>query len=192
MSVIAIVYHSGSGKTKRIAEAIAAGAGEVPGASAKVLAIVGEHITKGRYENEALLTELDSASAIVFGSPTYMGMVSGQFKAFADATGGRWYHGTWKNKLAGGFTTSGSPSGDKQGTLLYLATLAAQHQMLWVGSDSPNGVYAGQAVEQATNRLGSYLGVMSQIAPTPEGVPTPGDLATAGAYGKRIASLALR
>ena len=47
-----------------------------------------------------------------------MGGPAAQFKAFADALGGHWYGRTWQGKVAGGFTTSGGLSGDKQGTLM--------------------------------------------------------------------------
>lgn len=187
MPIVAIVYHSGTGKTALLAAAVEQGAASVPGATTALLAIDPTRISAGRFEDEALLSRLDGVDAIIFGSPTYMGMVSGPFKCFADATSARWMRQGWKDKLAGGFTTSASPSGDKQGTLLYLSILAAQHGMLWVGSDQVIGTYLGQEPEVATNRLGSFLGVMSQIAPTAQGVPTAGDLATARALGARIA-----
>lgn len=189
MPTVAIIHFSGSGKTKLLAESIAKGARSVVDTTVHELAIRGNQIKEGRFDDEAFLTPLDSADAIIFGTPTYMGGVAAQFKAFADASGGRWYKQVWQNKLAGGFTTSGSASGDKQGTLLYLATFAAQHGMLWVGQTQPNGLYTGAAPEVATNRLGSFLGVMSQIAPTPEGVPTAGDRTTGEMYGARLATL---
>lgn len=192
MPTVAIPFFSGSGKTAAIAAAVAVGARSVAGTTVLELPIRGAAIVEGRFTDEALLASLDAADAIIFGTPTYMGGVAAQFKAFADASGGRWYHRTWQDKLAGGFTTSGSPSGDKQGTLLYLAILAAQHGMVWAGQNAPNETYAGKSAAEATNSLGSYLGVMSQIAPTPEGKPSPGDLRTAELYGARLATLAKR
>ena len=56
---------------------------------------------------------LAAADAIVFGSPTYMGNVSWQFKSFADASSKPWYGQAWKDKLAAGFTNSASINGDK-------------------------------------------------------------------------------
>lgn len=51
--------------------------------------IVGDDLIKGRFKNEAVLAELDRADAIIFGCPTFMGSVSSEFKAFADASGWR-------------------------------------------------------------------------------------------------------
>lgn len=188
MTTVAVVYHSGTGKTAQLATGILAGVLEA-GATALDLRIQGNQIHEGRFKDDAFLTRIDGADAIILGSPTYMGMVSGQFKAFADATAERWFGRAWKDKLAAGFTTSGSPSGDKQGTLTYLATLAAQHGMVWVTQEAINGTYLGQPIDQALNRLGAHLGVMSQVAPTPDGTPTAGDLATAKALGARVAAL---
>jgi NAD(P)H dehydrogenase (quinone) len=154
MSNIAIVYFSGAGHTHLMAEAIATGAQQVSGTHVELLRITGEQIVNGRWKDNGSLAKLLVADAIVFGSPTYMGGVAAQFKSFIDNTIDAWSNQLWKNKIAGGFTHSGTPSGDKQGTLLYLAINAAQHSMIWVGSaemlDPTNGV----------NRLGAYMGVM--------------------------------
>ena len=40
--------------------------------------------------------------------------------------------GWWADRLAAGFTKSGSQHGDKQNTLVGFATFAAQHGMHWV------------------------------------------------------------
>ncbi|MEN9208433.1 MAG: flavodoxin family protein [Gloeomargarita sp. GMQP_bins_120] len=187
MAQVAIVYFSGMGHTHLMAEAVAAGAQQVPGTTVELLRITGEQIHQGRWQDETYLERLHRADAIVFGSPTYMGGVAAQFKAFLDATSGIWFQQRWKDKLAGGFTHSSSPSGDKQGTLLYLVVHAAQHGMVWVGAaDLPDAT--------GVNRLGSFLGVMGQSPMPMDGQPTldPGDRETAVRYGQRIAQLARR
>lgn len=187
MTKIAIVYFSGSGHTHLMAEAVAAGVKRVEGATVELIRITGEQIVEGRWRDNGEFEKLSQADAIVFGSPTYMGGVAAQFKAFVDAASSIWFVQGWKDKIAGGFTHSGSPSGDKQGTLLYLAIHAAQHSMIWVGAaDSNNGTL---------NRLGSYMGVMGQTVPDFSGAPAtlnPGDQETAENYGERIAIAAQR
>ncbi len=54
-----------------------------------------------------------------------MGSASAQFKAFMDASSKVWYTRDWKDKIAAGFTTSASQSGDKLNTLIQLAVFAA-------------------------------------------------------------------
>jgi NAD(P)H dehydrogenase (quinone) len=189
MTTIAIVYFSASGHTHLMAEAIAEGAQKTPDTTVQLLRITGEQITKGRWKDEAMAAQLDQADAIVFGTPTYMGGVAAQFKAFVDGVSSAWAQQLWKDKIAGGFTHSGGLSGDKQGTLLYLAINAAQHSMVWVGAGEmtqPNGV----------NRLGSYMGVMGQATPDFTGA-TPvtldeGDRLSCELYGQRIAAATQR
>src|ERR1039457_6351686 len=113
MTTVSIVYHSGSGHTTKMAEAVAKGASAVADVKVNVIAINGKDIVEGRYKNEAALAQLDASDVIIFGSPTYMGGPSGQFKTFADATGERWFGAKWKDKFASGFSVSNSPSGAK-------------------------------------------------------------------------------
>jgi len=63
----------------------------VAGTNVSLLRIVGEDIENGRWKNEAIVNALNAADAIVFGTPTYMGGYSAQFKTFIDACGGIWY-----------------------------------------------------------------------------------------------------
>jgi NAD(P)H dehydrogenase (quinone) len=189
MTTIAIIYFSASGHTHLMAEAIAEGAQKAPDTTVQLLRITGEQIVNGRWKDDAILATLNQADAIVFGTPTYMGGVAAQFKAFVDGVSSAWAQQLWKDKIAGGFTHSGGLSGDKQGTLIYLAINAAQHSMIWVGAgemSQPNGI----------NRLGSYQGVMGQAVPDFTGTKSaeldPGDRTTAVLYGERIAAATKR
>jgi len=187
MATLSVIYFSGSGHTTKIAEAIHQGAAAVPGIKTHLIAINGDDINKGRYANEEVFAKLDASDAIIFGSPTYMGGPAAQFKAFADATGGRWFASAWRDKLGAGFTISMGPSGDKLSTLHYFFTLAMQHGMVWVGQAEmplqPNGV----------NRLGSSSGLMAQAGQeSPEIAPTTGDKLTGELFGKRLAEYALK
>jgi NAD(P)H dehydrogenase (quinone) len=174
MSKIVVVYHSGYGHTQRVAEFVAQGAG------AELLAIDAD----GNL-SEAQWAALDEADGIIMGSPTYMGMASWQFKKFADATSKKWFAGAWKDKVAGGFTISASPSGDKLSTIQYLITLSMQLGMIWVGQPSQN--------DGTINRIGSNSGLMAQVGPTSPAADIPqGDLDTALAYGKRVAQVAAK
>ena len=174
MSKVVVVYHSGYGHTQRVAQFVS------DGAAAELVAIDAEgNLT------EAQWASLDAADAIIMGSPTYMGMASWQFKKFADATSKKWFTSAWKDKVAGGFTCSASPSGDKLSTIQYFITLAMQQGMIWVGQPAlNNGVI---------NRIGSNSGVMAQVGPTSPAEDIPqGDLDTAKAYGERVAAVAAK
>jgi NAD(P)H dehydrogenase (quinone) len=165
-----------------MAEAVAKGASSVADVKVQTIAINGKDIVEGRYKNAAVLEQLDASDAIIFGSPTYMGGPSGQFKCFADATGERWYMGKWKNKIAAGFTVSSGPSGDKLSTLHYFFTLAMQQGMIWIGqSETPMN-------DKGINRLSSYSGVMAQAGQeSPDVAPNDADKLTGEVFGKRVA-----
>lgn len=187
MPTVSVIYFSGSGHTTKLAEAVHQGAASVAGVKTNLIALSGDDINKGRYDNDDVFAQLDASDAIIFGSPTYMGGPAAQFKAFADATSGRWFGGTWRDKIAGGFTVSMGPSGDKLSTLHYFFTLAMQHGMVWVGQSEmplqPNGV----------NRLGSASGVMAQAGQEPVDVaPSGGDKLTGELFGKRMAEYAVK
>ena len=186
MTAIAIVYHSASGRTRALAEAVARGA-----ESARTDGSVVAHVLSVEDATRAHAV-LAAADAIVFGCPTYMGSASAQFKAFMDATSAVWALQGWHDKLAAGFTHSAAPSGDKLGTLTQLAVFAAQHGMVWVGLGLPP-TYAGAAedADDDTNRLGSHLGAMAQSRPG-GGVLPPGDVKTAEHLGRRVALAAMR
>ncbi len=174
MAKVAVVFHSGYGHTLRVAQFVAQGAG------AELVAIDADgHLT------EAQWATLDAADAVIFGSPTYMGMASWQFKKFADATSKKWFTSAWKDKVAGGFTCSASPSGDKLSTIQYFITLAMQQGMIWVGQPALN--------DGTINRIGSNSGVMAQVGPTSPAEDIPqGDLDTAKLYGQRVAEVTAR
>ncbi|MDB5822104.1 MAG: NADPH-dependent reductase [Herminiimonas sp.] len=187
MTKVAIVYHSGYGHTTKQAEAVQAGA--IAGdAETNLIAIDAEgNISEAEWET------LHAADAIVFGSPTYMGTVSWQFKKFADATSKPWFSQKWKDKVAGAFTNSATMNGDKHSTLQYLFTLGMQHGMIWVGTGMlPSNAKSAQRND--VNFLGSSSGAMAQSPSdsSPEEGPLPGDLETSRLFGKRIAETARR
>jgi len=180
--LIAVAFHSGYGHTTKLAEAVCAAADATEGVSASLYDVA--------KLDEAGWQALNDARAIVFGSPTYMGGPSGPFKTFADETSKIWFTQGWKNKIAGGFTCSGAMSGDKSSTLMYFATLAMQHGMIWVGTGLMPADDPGDP--EAVNRLGSYMGVMAQADNVPpEQSPPEGDIETATLYGRRLAQAAL-
>lgn len=178
---IVIVFHSGFGHTQKIAEAVAEGSG------ARLLAVdAAGNLPADGWD------QLAAADAIVFGSPTYMGNVSWQFKKFADESSKVWGAQGWKDKLAAAFTNSASVNGDKQTALYTLFTLAQQHGMLWVGTGlmPSNGKTARR---DDVNYLSSFAGLATA---TPSDASTDemveGDIRTATLFGQRLRAAAER
>ncbi len=187
MSGIIVVFHSGYGHTKKQAEAVHAGALSV-NTDSHLMAIDAEgNLTQENWD------ALNAADAIIFGSPTYMGSVSWQFKKFADASSKPWFTQAWKDKIAAGFTNSASMNGDKLATLQYMSTLAMQHSMVWVGTGlMPSNKKT--ADRNDVNFLASFSGAMAQSPSdsSPDEGPLPGDLETAKLFGARVAQTAAR
>jgi multimeric flavodoxin WrbA len=176
-----IVYHSGYGHTRRMAEAVAEGAGGV------LYAIDAD----GNLGDDGWAA-LDAADAIIFGSPTYMGGPSWQFKKFADTSSKAWFADKWQDKVFGGFTNSASLNGDKLNTLEYFVLLSGQHGGLWVSlALKPANVKASKRDD--VNRMGSYIAPMAQCdADAAPGEMSTGDLETARLYGARVTQVAQR
>ena len=181
MAKVVVVYHSGYGHTQRMAQSVAAGA------NGELLAIDADgNLPEGGWET------LAAADDIVFGSPTYMGSVSWQFKKFADASSKAWYVQAWKDKPMGGFTVSANVNGDKFSTLHYFMTLAMQHGGVWVGTGlNYNNTKASQRDD--VNYLASSGGPIAQT-PGDAGANemNAGDLETGRLFGARMAALATK
>jgi multimeric flavodoxin WrbA len=135
--------------------------------------------------------DLAAAEAIVFGTATYMAGPSAAFKEFQEASSaevmGKGYR--WQNKIAAGFTNSGSRAGDKLATLIQLALFAAQHGMHWVNLGLPPANNSTTGSEQDLNRDGFWLGAgaQSNVDQGPDLAPPPADLRTAQHLGRRVA-----
>ena len=184
MSKVAVVYHSGYGHTAAVAKAVARGAAGVEGTQAQLISVddIDRH-----------WDDLKAADAIIFGTPTYMGGVSAQFKAFMDASAKVWFVQGWKDKLAAGFTHSGSQNGDKFNTVTQLFTFAMQHGMMWTGLGLMPGNNTSKGSVSDLNRLGGFSGALTQSNNDQgaEAIPAS-DLKTAEHLGARVAKVALR
>ena len=181
--VISIVYHSGKGHTRQVAELLA-GSME---AEDTIIHLMNTGEAKIDF---ALLAKSDT---IVFGCPTYFGNVSAGFKEFMEATGNFWYKQTWKDKLAAGFTTSSTTNGDKLNTLTSLLLFAAQHSMCWISLGIlPRFINDEQTDGQ--NRMASYIGLMTQCDNSQNTVSTvhTGDQLTIELFASRIIDVTRR
>lgn len=176
---IAIVYHSGYGHTKVVAERISKGAHEI-------ISNVQLLTSKEAIAHSYLLQEADT---IVFGSPTYFGNVSAEFKQFMESTGSTWAKQGWKNKLAAGFTNSSSTNGDKLSTLITISLFAAQHSMIWLPLGLMPQYDADGKQLPEHNGMASYLGLMTLSNNSHDRFNEPADLMSAELFGARIAEI---
>lgn len=178
MAKVSLVYFSGYGHTKVLAETFAA----------EINADLVEINQEGDIQEQDWQT-LDDAAAIVFAAPTYMASAPWQFKKFADATSKKWYTRAWQDKIFAGFTNSASLNGDKQVTLIQFQTLASQHGGIWV-SLGLLPANTKDATRNDVNNLGGSVGALIQT-PADAGVDEipKGDIETVKAYAQRIQNI---
>jgi NAD(P)H dehydrogenase (quinone) len=129
MSKVLVVYHSRSGNTAKMAEAVAEGAKN--GGADVVLKKV----------DEAALEDLTAADGIVFGAPTYFGTFSAEMKTFIDKSVR--IRGKLENKVGAAFTSSGSLSGGNETTLISMIEAMLIHGMIIVGDPIETGGHYG-------------------------------------------------
>ncbi|WP_367106032.1 flavodoxin family protein [uncultured Psychrobacter sp.] len=176
---IAVIYHSNYGHTKRVAEAVVAGARQqLPETQARAIDV-----------HDVDWDFVDQADLLVFGSAVYMGSVTAEFKTFMDETSKRWYHRKWEGKWAAAFANSGGLSGDKLAALQQICLYAMQHGMNWIGLPlMPTG-----HADDDLNRLSSFLGLMTQsLNAPPEETPGKGDIDTAIWFGNHLAKTIIK
>ena len=180
MNKVSIVYFSNTGVTKALVKAASAEFNS-QGLEVFEYQIKGSSIVDGRFVESDVFTQLHESQAILFASPTYMGGVAAQFKAFADATSDFWCEQLWAGKLAAGMTCGSAPNGDQTVSLQYLSTLSSQHGMLWVGLD-----VAHKSSESMINPLGTQMGV---VAHSVNAEVRESDIGTAKYLARRISKL---
>jgi NAD(P)H dehydrogenase (quinone) len=131
---VLVTYHSLSGNTERMAEAVAAGAKSAP-ATQVILKRVA-HVTAD---------DLLSADAVVVGSPVYWSNMSGEVKTFFDNWQfkfGVFPEFKMKNKVGAAFATAGQISSGKEVTMLTILAAMLGNQMIVVSGGGAFGASA--------------------------------------------------
>ncbi|MBS98360.1 MAG: NAD(P)H:quinone oxidoreductase [Oceanospirillaceae bacterium] len=140
MAKVLVLYHSMYGHIETMAHKVAEGVGSVAGVEATVKRVP-ETMPAEAFKNaggkvdqeapEAKVDELAEYDAIIFGTPTRFGNMSGQMRNFLDQTGGLWAKGALAGKLASVFTSTGTGGGEEM-TITSTWTTLAHHGMIIV------------------------------------------------------------
>lgn len=142
MSKILVLYHSLWGHVEAMAEAEAEGARSVVGTqvdikrvpetvSADVLASM--HAKTEQRAVEASPDDLANYDAIIFGTPTRFGNMSGQMRNFLDRTGNLWQQGALVGKVGSVFVSTASQHGGQETTITSFHTFLLHQGMIIVG-----------------------------------------------------------
>jgi len=198
---ILIVYYSMYGHVHRMAEAVAEGAREVSGAEA-VLRRVPETLSTeilekmGAVEAQSAmahipvctLEDLESAQAVVFGTPTRFGNMCGQMRQFLDSTGGLWARGALVGKVGSVFTSSATQHGGQESTILSFHITLLHQGFIIVGL--PYTFQGQMRIDEITG--GSPYGASTIAGGKGERMPSRNELDAARFQGRRVASIAAR
>jgi NAD(P)H dehydrogenase (quinone) len=143
MTKVLILYYSTYGHIETLAEAIAAGAGEVAGVEATVKRVpetVSEEIqSKAGFKTDQAApvledpNELAAYDAVIVGTPTRFGNMAAQMRTFWDQTGGLWFNGKLIGKVGSAFVSTGTQHGGQETTLTSIHTTLMHHGMVIVG-----------------------------------------------------------
>ncbi|MGZ8243017.1 NAD(P)H:quinone oxidoreductase [Methylomagnum sp.] len=144
MTEILILYYSRWGATSDMANLIARGVEEVPGAVAKIrtvpeISTVCEATADTIPESGppyATLDDLKDCDGLALGSPTHFGNMAAPLKHFLDNTSALWFSGALSGKPAGGFTSTSSAHGGHEATLITMMLPLLHHGMILVGIPS--------------------------------------------------------
>jgi len=136
----------------------------------------------------ATVDELADYDAIVFGSPTRFGSVTGQMRNFLDQAGGLWAQGKLVGKVGSSFTSTATQHGGQESTILTFIPTMLHFGMLVVGLDYG---HAGQ-MTLAEITGGSPYGATTIAGGDGSRKPTENELVGARYQGRRIAETAQR
>jgi NAD(P)H dehydrogenase (quinone) len=198
---IHVIFYSMYGHVYKLAEAIAEGARSVAGTdvkvyqvaetlSAEVLAKMGATEARKAFAHIPVADpkQLADADAIVLGSPTRFGSVTGQMQALLDATGSHWVKGALVGKLGSAFSSTASQHGGQETTLMSIATFFYHQGMVIAGVpySAPELLNLGEITG------GTPYGATTISGPQGERQPTANELAIARAQGKHVAGIAVK
>lgn len=198
---VLIAFYSMYGHVHQMAEAVAAGVREVPGAEA-VLRRVPETLSPeilekmGAVEAQKSLAhipictidDLASANAVIFGTPTRFGNMCGQMRQFLDSTGQLWMQGALVGKVGSVFVSSATQHGGQESTILSFHITLLHHGMLVAGL--PYTFMGQMNIDEITG--GSPYGATTIAGGQGQRAPSENELAGARFQGKYVATIAAK
>ena len=191
---VLIVFYSRNGSTEKMAQAVAEGA-LAAGADVRLRRardFVGPDVmakAPGWAENSERMhaqypaptsEDAEWADGIIFGTPTRFGNASAELKAYIDSLGGLWFQGKLNGKVGSAFTSTSTPHGGNETTILSLYNPLAHLGFIIV----PTG-YADPALFKAGTPYGA-----SHVSGQNSSPPTEDEIAVARFQGKRVTQVA--
>jgi NAD(P)H dehydrogenase (quinone) len=194
MSEILVLYYSRHGAVKAMANFIARGIEQVPGARARLRTVPQvasvTTLTQPAVPDSGApyceLADLQECIGLALGSPTRFGNMAAPMKHFWDGTGALWSNGALAGKPAAVFTSTSSLHGGQETTLLSMLLPLIHHGMLIVGLPYTEPSLSTTATGGTPYGASHLAGSTSDLPVSVE------EKALCIALGKRLAGVALK
>jgi NAD(P)H dehydrogenase (quinone) len=192
---VLIIFDTRYGNVQKLAEAVGEGAREIEGADVALRRVeITESETVIR-ENErwhnanekfraipqVTVEEMIESDALVFGSPTRFGNMTAPMKKLFDSLARPWMEGRFYGKVGAAFTSTGTPHGGTEMTIVSMFI-----PMYHLGMVVVTPGYGDPAFFVAATPYGAA----SVSGPFSDQPPTEADLAAARFQGRRVAEVA--
>jgi len=198
---VLIVFYSMYGHIYKMAEAVAEGVKQMPGAavelrrvpetlSSEILAKMGAVDAQKAFSHVPVCTvdELATADAIIFGTPTRFGNMCGQMRQFLDATGQLWANGSLVGKVGSVFASSATQHGGQESTILSFHITLLHQGFVVVGL--PYAFQGQMRIDEITG--GSPYGATTIAGGDGSRMPSENELEAARFQGKHVAGIAAK
>jgi NAD(P)H dehydrogenase (quinone) len=194
MQEILVLYYSHRGSVRALAEQIAIGIHQVPGAVARVRTVPRVSTVCEAVEDEIPADgpayveprDLVECAGLALGSPTRFGNMAAPMKYFLDGLAGEWANGALIGKPACVFSSSASQHGGQESTLLTMMVPLLHHGMMLLG------IPYSETRLNTTRSGGSPYGATHVAGMDGLPVLTADEIELARAQGRRLAEVTLR
>jgi NAD(P)H dehydrogenase (quinone) len=194
MKEILVLYYSQTGAVRQMAQFVARGIEQVPGAAARLRTVprvstVAEAVEPSIPESGAPYAEyadLEQCAGLALGSPTRFGNMAAPMKYFLDGTGAMWLRGSLAGKPAAVFTSTASMHGGQETTLLSMMLPLMHHGMVLVGLPYT------EAALNTTRSGGAPYGASHLAGPNADLPVTEEERTLCIALGRRLAEIAVK
>ncbi len=196
MTKVLVLYHSMYGHIETMANTVAEGARRVDGVEVTIKRVPETmpadvfESAGGKTDQEAPVAspaELVEYDAIILGTPTRFGNMSGQMRTFLDQTGGLWASGGLVGKVASVFTSTGTGGGEET-TIASTWTTLAHHGMVIV----PIGYATPELFDISQVGGGTPYGASTIAGGDGSRQPDERELAIARFQGEHVAKVAAK
>ena len=198
---VQVVFYSMYGHVFKMAEAVVAGAKQVPGAEVSlyqvtelipddVLEKYGAKTARATFAHVpfAKVEQLPEADAIIFGTPTRFGNMAAQMRNFLDQTGPLWMKGSLIGKVGSVFASTASQHGGQETTITSFHSTLLHHGMVIVGVP-----YSESGLVYMDNVTGGTpYGATTLAGPDGSRQPSENELKIARYQGKHVAEIAAK